>query len=290
MTDFRVASTQFSLEALDGAADFFSRAENLVKKAKGETAQAILFPEYFSLGLATRFPGEMSFYERLQRLDEKYREEFLAVFSGLAKKYGLWIIAGTTPVVEAGKLVNRCYTFGSEGEVSHQDKINMTRFEKEEWHVQGGAPALQIFAINGVKCAVNICYDIEFPPLAQALQRERVEVIFVPSCTDDVHGYWRVRHCAQARCVENQAYVVMSSIVGGQKDFPEIEVHYGQAGIFSPCDTLFPERGILEEGDLNREGVVVEALDLAKLQFIRTQGTVLNLSDALSASQIKILR
>ena len=49
------------------------------------------------------------------------------------------------------------------------------------------------------KLAVLICYDSEFPLLARAAVDAGAEVLLVPSCTDSLHGYWRVRLGAQAR-------------------------------------------------------------------------------------------
>lgn len=155
----------------------------------------------------------------------------------------------------------------------------MTRFENEEWSVQGGAKEVKTFDFGGFKTAILTCYDSEFANLSQVLGAAGVELLLVPSCTDAEHGYWRVRHCCEARTIENQLFVVMSSIVGGDPRFSEIDTHYGQGGIFTPCDVGFPFNGVLATGSLNQEGIAVAELNLPRLREIRQNGTVLNLRD-----------
>jgi predicted amidohydrolase len=127
---------------------------------------------------------------------------------------------------------------------------------------------------------VTTCYDVEFPAVTALAAQSRVDLLLVPSCTDDVHGYWRVRHCAQARTIENQCYVMMSSIVGGNKPWSEIDIHYGQGGIYTPCDVGMPEGGVKKLGLINVEGVITEELSHADLERLRKNGTVLNLRDS----------
>ena len=120
--------------------------------------------------------------------------------------------------------------------------------------------------------------------MAAAAASAGVEVLLVPSCTDDLHGYWRVRHCAAARAVETQSFVVLSSIVGGDRRYPEVAVHAGQGAVLSPCDVGFAERGIVAKGERDREGVCIAQLDLELLRHTRHDGTVLNLRDVRGGS------
>jgi predicted amidohydrolase len=50
-----------------------------------------------------------------------------------------------------------------------------------------------------------ICYDVEFPELSR-LMAERNEYFICPFLTDTQNGY-TVKHCAQARAIENECYV-----------------------------------------------------------------------------------
>jgi predicted amidohydrolase len=146
--------------------------------------------------------------------------------------------------------------------------------------VNEGAPLVTTFEFRGVNCAVLTCYDSEFAGLSRVLGEARVELLLVPSCTDTEHGYWRVRHCCEARSVENQLFVVMSSIVEGDRRHPEIEAHHGQGGIFAPCDQGFPANGLLALGEAQKEGLALADLDFDRLTEVRANGAVLNLRDS----------
>ena len=258
--DLIISTTQFSLNAISSQDEFWNRVEICILKSKVKSADCILFPEYFSLSwllFKCRISGygNLSFLEQLQKANE-FHDEFINNFFELTMKHNICIVAGTYPVImtdSSKKIVNRCYVFNPEDLKQtnqkfsfYQDKLNMTRFEDEVWKIKGGSPDITHFMLKGFKIGIAICYDIEFPSYCAEFVKDKVEVILVPSCTEDIHGYWRVRYCAQARCIENQTYVVMSSIVGGHKDFPEINVHHGQGGIYTPCDIGYPPGGILE--------------------------------------------
>lgn len=282
MKKLKVAAAQFSLRPLASEQEFWERAEALVSGAAG--ADILVFPEYFSLSLLVR-QKQQDFRSAL-RSARTHAEEVADGLAKLAQKYDLLICAGTLPWPEGERLLNRSFLLFPDGRTLHQDKINMTRFEAEEWMVDGGDPLVTSFDFRGVSCAVLTCYDSEFADLSRVLGRAKTELLLVPSCTDTEHGYWRVRHCCEARAVENQMFVLMSSIVGGDARHPEIDAHHGQGAIFSPCDKGFPANGLLSEGTAQEEGLVVAELDFGMLAAVRADGAVLNLRDGESDRQV----
>jgi predicted amidohydrolase len=59
-----------------------------------------------------------------------------------------------------------------------------------------------------------ICYDVEFPELSRLMADQGMNILFVPFLTDTQNGYTRVKHCAQARAIENECYVAIAGCVG----------------------------------------------------------------------------
>ncbi len=283
----KVATTNFSLQQTENPEEFWRRFRLMVEQAKGQEADLVLFPEYFSLSwlLAEKGP----FRERLLAaadLEARFVEEVRRA----ASEFRIGIIAGTFPHVEGKEEIrNRSWICLPGKQPVFQDKLHLTRSETEEWRVSPGSPELRVFTHLGVRCAVAICYDVEFPSYCAAAAEAKVDVLFVPSCTSDVHGYWRVRHCAQARAVENQCYVVLSSIVEGDVRHEEVGAHYGRAAVFSPCDTGFPEAGVLAETKANVEEVLDARIELRALEEVRKNGTVLNLSDGEAKYSLRII-
>ena len=84
------------------------------------------------------------------------------------------------------------------------------------------------------------CYDIEFPEIVRMAKAKGADVIFCPSCTDDRHGFHRVRYTSHARAIENQIYVVLTGTVGSPPTVDLMRANFGQAAIITPNDIPFP--------------------------------------------------
>jgi predicted amidohydrolase len=275
-----VATANFSL-APRPSAEFWREIDACCKAAKQQGSTVLLFPEYCMLGLLP--PSREPFTRRIRSLAATLKGTLVGELQTMAKRHQLWLVAGSTPWEHGNAIVNRCHVIAPDGMLVHQDKIRLTRFESEEWLMAAGEPKLAVFLIAGVRCAIAICYDVEFADVAHAALREEVELLFVPSCTELEHGYWRVRHCAAARAVENQCFAVVASIVGGDPTCPDISDHYGKACILSPCDGSFPANGVLTETVEKSESEVVAAvLDFTEIRRLRKSGSVLNIRDGKS--------
>ena len=209
------------------------------------------------------------------------RSRYVELMEGLARSHGLYIVAGTIPVMQndGGVVKNVCHVFGPSGRHDTHGKLHVTRFETEDWGVSPDS-VLKVFETEFGRLAVSICYDVEFPEIARAAAREGANVLAVPSCTDDRQGFLRVRYCSQARAVENQMYVVQSSTVGSLPTVPAVSLNYGQAAIFTPSDFAFARDGILAEGIRNQETIVIAEMNLNTIVECRASGTVLPLEDS----------
>ena len=139
------------------------------------------------------------------------------------------------------------------------------------------------------KIGILVCYDVEFPEAARVLAEAGMQIIFVPSCTDERQGFCRVRYCAQARAIENQIYVAMAGTVGNLPDVPCMATHYGQAGIFTPSDYFFARDGIAAEGNVNQEQMVISDVDLDLLDEQRVNGTVIPLKDLIRDAYDRVI-
>jgi predicted amidohydrolase len=126
---------------------------------------------------------------------------------------------------------------------------------------------------------VLICYDSEFPLLARAQIEAGAQLLLVPSCTDSLHGYWRVRIAAQARAIEGQCYVLQAPLVGNADWSPAIDINRGAAGIFGPPDGAFPDDGIVALGQIDAGQWLFGEIDLARVSNLRGSGAVLNTRD-----------
>ena len=281
----RVASIQYFIRPVRSFDEFAQQVSALVGTAADYKAQLVVFPEYFTVQLLTLGDRGRPIREAVRDLADQL-PAFLELMSGLAKQYGLYVVAGTIPGRgDNGELHNDCHLFGPTGSHGRQGKLHMTRWEREEWHVSPRR-GLHVFETDFGKLAVAICYDVEFPEIARAAGRSGCDLLVVPSCTDDRQGFLRVRYCAQARAIENQMYVVQACTVGSLPMVPAVSLNYGQASILTPSDFRFSRDGILAEGQVNSEMMVLGDLDLDALRVSRERGTVLPLRDSQSTAEV----
>ncbi|QNN20989.1 carbon-nitrogen hydrolase family protein [Planctomycetales bacterium ZRK34] len=281
MDRLRVASLQYWIRPVDSFQQFENQVEGLIATASDYHCKLVVFPEYFTVQLLTLEDPGGEVPQQVRKLSKRV-EQFVAMMSRFAKQYGIYIVAGTIPVMDPGdadRVYNESFFFAPTGEYHKQGKLHMTRWEAEDWHVSPRGK-LRIFETDIGVLAIAICYDVEFPEIARAAAWHGADILVVPSCTDDRQGFLRVRYCAQARCIENQIYVVHSSTVGSLPMVPAVSLNYGQASILTPSDFPFSRDGILAEGLPNQETMVIGELNMEIIHHSRASGTVLPLHDS----------
>lgn len=273
----RVAAAQYPIEQLRDWDHYAAKLARWVGEAAAGGADLAVFPEYGAMELASLDPASMGDLAGSLASVNALLERVDALHAELAARHGLHVLAASAPFQRAdGAFVNRARLFTPGGKVGVQDKLVMTRFEREEWHVSAGAP-LRLFQTSLGKIGITICYDSEFPLLARALCEAGMELLLVPSCTDTLHGYWRVRLGAQARALEGQCFAVHSPTVGLADWSPAVDVNRGAAAVYGPPDRGVPADGVLAVGELDQPGWVFADLDLAVVADLRADGGVLNL-------------
>ncbi|PNB77003.1 acyltransferase, partial [Pseudomonas sp. FW305-BF6] len=108
------------------------------------------------------------------------------------------IVAGTHVIRKGDRLYNVAHLFYPDGRVAEQAKLHITPTEVNEWNMSPGE-TFEVFETEKGKIAMLTCYDIEFPEIVRMAKARGADVIFCPSCTDDRHGFHRVRYTSHAR-------------------------------------------------------------------------------------------
>jgi predicted amidohydrolase len=272
----RVATAQYPLRPFLQIKDWQDHLTLWVRKAAEEGARLLLFPEYGSTDLGViegnnPIPRANDLIQALQR----HKEFYLEIYAQLASEHKVYILAGGMPVVEKDGAYNRSYFFSPKGKMGYQDKLMMTRFERERTFLTSGKKTT-IFETEFGKIAIAICFDIQFPKLVRRLAERGCDLLLVPSCTGALAGYNRVKIGCQARALESQMAVVSSVTVGDAKWQPIADTNCGASGFFAPPDYGFPDDGVIALGDVNQPLWVYAELDLKKFHDIRTNGHVKN--------------
>jgi predicted amidohydrolase len=244
-TSLRVALVQQDTR-WENPAENLGRAEAFVQAAAAAGARVVVFPELFTTGF-TMAP---------EALAEPLPGPTTEALAALAKRHGLFVI-GTAIEAHAPHPRNAAFALSPSGELlAIYRKLHPFSYGEEHAHYCGGEDC-PTFEVDGVRCGLQICYDLRFPEPFRSLSAKGVEVVFIPA-------NWPERRIQAwstllaARAMENQMAVCGANRVG--------------------CDPLvrYPGASALHDafggtvavGD-DQEGLVIGDLDLAALRAWR---------------------
>lgn len=272
----RIGLVQWQMRLFKDFDALIEQVEYFVDAVSDYQSDFILFPEFFEAPLMAKYNdlGEAKAIRKLAEHTEPLRQKFIE----LAISYNINIITGSMPIVENGELRNISYLCRRDGSFDHYYKIHVKPSEETSWGMKGG-DKLQVFDTDSGKIGICICYDVEFPELARLYADQGMDILFVPFLTDTQNGYTRVRHCAQARAIENECYVAIAGCVGNLPKVNNMDIQYAQSAIFTPSDFAFPTNSIKAEATPNTEMTIIADVDLSLLKELHTHGSVHTLKD-----------
>jgi predicted amidohydrolase/GNAT superfamily N-acetyltransferase len=273
----RIGAIQWQMREVETVEEMLKQVEYFIDALSSYKSDFALFPEFFNAPLMGLSPDQRNQTEAI-RFVAGFTELFKNEMSKMAVSYNINVITGSLPVIVEDQLYNISYLCRRDGTIEQQSKIHITPHERRDWVIQGGNE-LRVFDTDAGRIGILICYDVEFPELGRLLAEQDMDILFVPFWTDTKNGYLRVRHCAQARAIENECYVVICGSCGNLPQVENLDVQYSQAAVFSPSDFSFPHDAVMAETTPNTEMVMFSDLDLDKLKLVRSEGSVNNLKD-----------
>ncbi|KAK5620331.1 Carbon-nitrogen hydrolase [Crenichthys baileyi] len=257
MSKFRLAVVQLRVSSVK--ADNLSRVRTLVKEAAGQGSKVVLLPECFNSPYGTSF---FSTYA------EKIPGESTQVLSEVAKENKLYLVGGSIPEEDAGKLYNSCAVFGPDGEmILKHRKIHLfdidvpgkIRFQESETLSPGNS--LSMFDTPFCKVGVGICYDMRFAELAQLYSRKGCHLLVYPGAFNMTTGpaHWELLQ--RGRAIDNQVYVATASPA---RDETASYVAWGHSTVVNPWGEVIAKTG-------PEETIIYADIDLQYLADIRQQ-------------------
>ena len=127
-----------------------------------------------------------------------------------------------------------------------------------------------IITINGIKSAIVICYELEFPELIRSLALEGVELIIAPT-GQSVNWPAAARYICRSRAFENGIFVVYANSTGNLNGISFM----GESKIIGP-DGL----DIVNAG--NTEKTIIGEINSSDISLIRNKLPYLEDSKALN--------
>jgi len=233
-------------------------AGRLIEAAAAAGARLAALPEnFYCIGRTER--------DKVALREPDGRGPIQDFLSGISRKFGIWLVAGTAPIScdSETKIRSACLVYDDTGaRVARYDKTHLFRFERGEERydeartLEPGSGGVALSSPFG-RLALSVCYDVRFPELYRALGN--FDIMFVPSAFTVPTGAAHWETLLRARAIENQAYVVAPA-QGGLH--PGGRRTYGHTMIVDPWGEVL---GVRPEG----EGVLLAEIDLDRLQEIR---------------------
>ena len=272
----RLGLVQWQMRPYNDVNELMQQVEYFVDALSDYKSDFALFPEYFHAPLMAAY-NHLSMPEAMRML-AGYTAQLVQEFTKLAISYNINIITGSMPEQVGETLYNVGYLCRRDGSVERYEKLHVTPDEQRAWGMKGGT-GIRVFDTDCGKIGILICYDVEFPELSRILADQGMQILFVPFLTDTQNGFSRVRHCAQARAIENECYVAIAGSVGNLPKVHNMDIQYAQSMVFTPCDFQFPINGVKSEATPNTEMILIADVDVDLLAELHNFGSVKNLKD-----------
>ena len=272
----KVAVAKYTIDAPADFDAFARKQAQWLDEAKALGARMAVLPEYLSLELAATFEASVSgeLHASLAST-QRYHEAFVELFSRLSRERAMHVVAGTFLLdTGRGRYRNRSYAFAPDGAHVWQDKLRLTGFEKNTGVIESG-DELKVFETDGVRSAISVCYDSEFPLPVRAQCEAGARLLIVPSCTDTDAGATRVRVGCLARALENRCFVAQSVTAGQASWSPALDVNTGEAALIAPMDVGLPHDGMVVQ-TRGEQHWAVATLDFGALEASRAHAQVSN--------------
>lgn len=272
----RLGLVQWQMRHFKDIEAFYEQVKFFVDAVSGYQSDFLMFPEFFNTPLLQPY-NHLPEIEAMRKLAE-FTPEIVTKIQEYAVSYNVNIISGSMPILENGKLYNATYLCHRNGLTEEYRKIHITPNEQKYYGMSGG-DKIGVFDTDCGKIGILICYDVEFPELSRIYADQGMQILFVPFLTDTQNGYTRVRHCAQARAIENECYVAIAGCVGNLPKVNNMDIQFAQSAVFTPSDFAFPTNAVKAETTPNTEMMLVVDVDLHLLDELHHFGTVKILKD-----------
>jgi omega-amidase len=226
----------------------FHRVRRLLAQAAPEKDSLVILPEMFATG----------FSMNMEKIAEFYGGETEQFLAGIAREYGIGIIAGVATRGRSGQVRNKALVFSTTGELVafYSKRRPFTPGGENEHCVPGERPVVFEFAGWGI--SPLICYDLRFPELFREAAAVSQPALFVVIANWPAKRSLHWLRLLPARAIENQAYVVGVNRVGTDPFY-----HYkGRSMVLDPQGEVLADAG-------ENEGWVRAHLDSDNLKRYR---------------------
>ncbi|MFB7860739.1 carbon-nitrogen family hydrolase [Streptomyces sp. NPDC056069] len=247
----RASLIQIAVDPDEPVEDRRARVARLVREERG-TAELVVLPELWPMGAFA--------YEAFAAEAEPLKGATYQAMSAAARDAEVWLHAGSIVEAVSGALYNTSLVFSPDGELAASyRKIHRFGFDKGEAVLMAAGEDLVTVDLPQLTVGVATCYDLRFPELFRGLVDAGAQAFVVPAgWPARRRAHWTL--LAQARAVENQAYVLACGTAGTHAGVEQA----GHSIVVDPWGEVLGEAGPDEE-------ILRVALDPARVATTREQ-------------------
>ncbi|XP_028700518.2 omega-amidase NIT2 isoform X2 [Macaca mulatta] len=232
MATFRLALIQLQISSIKS--DNVTRACSFIREAATQGAKIVSLPECFNSPYGTKYFPEYA---------EKIPGESTQKLSEVAKECSIYLIGGSIPEEDAGKLYNTCAVFGPDGTL-------LAKYRK-----------IHLFDIDVPGKITFQESETLSPGDSFSTFDTRCQLLVYPGAFNLTTGpaHWELLQ--RSRAVDNQVYVATASPA---RDDKASYVAWGHSTVVNPWGEVLAKAG-------TEEAIVYSDIDLKKLAEIRQQ-------------------
>ncbi|KIM80922.1 hypothetical protein PILCRDRAFT_72543 [Piloderma croceum F 1598] len=210
----------------DNKTDNLKHAHEMILKAAagegGSKPNVIVLPECFNSPYGhVHFPNyaETIAYMPNEQYDmAKSQSDSVKMLSKAAQEAGAWIIGGSIPETDDGKVYNTCTVYSPKGDlIAIHRKLHLFdidipgKIKFKESETLTGGNSLNFFDTDFARIGLGICYDIRFPEMAMIAARKGCHALIYPGAFNMTTGPLHWELLQRARAVDNQIYFATCS-------------------------------------------------------------------------------
>ena len=168
----------------------------------------LMLPENWQATTDRVSKAKMTPQQKSDAMKEPIDGESITMLRELAKKYHVWIAAGSIVLekVKGEKPYNSMVIIDRDGEVAAvYDKTHLCEWVHENDGVAYGSGIVPVETEFGILAPI-LCYDIRFQELIRGYALAGAKFLLVPACFQTNLAQWRA--LLQARATENQMFVL----------------------------------------------------------------------------------
>ncbi|MGV9250790.1 nitrilase-related carbon-nitrogen hydrolase, partial [Streptomyces sp. NPDC003697] len=201
----RASLIQIAVDEDESVVSRRRRVAALVREQEG--ADLVVLPELWTTGAFA--------FEEFRSEAEPLEGPTYEVMAKAASEAGVWLHAGSVPERDAdGTLYNTSLLFAPSGDLAAAyRKIHRFGFDKGEAVLMGAGREKVTVRLPETTLGLATCYDLRFPELFRGLVDAGAETLVIPAgWPERRRAHWTL--LAQARAVENQAFVLACGTAG----------------------------------------------------------------------------